>query len=197
MAKKISKECVEFVKKFEGFTPTATNKLDGVWTVGYGHTGKDVKRGTTYTLSRAEIVLVNDLMSHQKEVLKYDKIYDWTQSELDALTSFSFNCGAGNLKKLLDNGKRNREVIAQKILAYDKCNGRVLKGLARRRQEEQKMFLSGSKALLKTAKQVAEEVIAGRWGTGKKRKKALTDAGYDYDTIQSVVNKLMKERTKK
>lgn len=41
----------------------------------------------------------------------------------------------------------------------------------------------------KTNEQIADEVIAGKWGNGETRKKALEDAGYNYDTIQNLVNK--------
>lgn len=35
---------------------------------------------------------------------------------------------------------------------------------------------------------ILREVIDGKWGNGKARKKALTEAGYDYNTIQTQVN---------
>jgi hypothetical protein len=44
----------------------------------------------------------------------------------------------------------------------------------------------------KTVEQIAREVIAGKWGTGDIRKKKLTDAGYNYNEVQSIVNKLCK-----
>ena len=40
----------------------------------------------------------------------------------------------------------------------------------------------------KTNDQLADEVIAGQWGNGADRKKRLTEAGYDYNAIQSLVN---------
>ena len=43
----------------------------------------------------------------------------------------------------------------------------------------------------KTNDQLADEVIAGKWGNGADRKKRLTDAGYDYDAVQKVVNQKM------
>lgn len=43
----------------------------------------------------------------------------------------------------------------------------------------------------KTNEEVAQEVIRGNWGNGEERKKKLTAAGYDYATIQGLVNKLM------
>lgn len=44
---------------------------------------------------------------------------------------------------------------------------------------------------------VAKEVIAGKWGSGDDRKKKLTAAGYNYDTVQKKVNELLKTSTKK
>lgn len=41
----------------------------------------------------------------------------------------------------------------------------------------------------KTVTELVEEVLADKWGSGEDRKKRLTDAGYDYDTIQNAVNK--------
>lgn len=40
----------------------------------------------------------------------------------------------------------------------------------------------------KTNAQVAVEVWQGKWGTGDERKKRLTEAGYDYNAIQDIVN---------
>ena len=39
---------------------------------------------------------------------------------------------------------------------------------------------------------IAKEVISGKWGTGLKRKEALTKAGYDYNAVQKKVNELLK-----
>lgn len=44
----------------------------------------------------------------------------------------------------------------------------------------------------KSIEEVAKEVIRGEWGAGSARKKALTEAGYDYDAVQLRVNQLMK-----
>ena len=40
----------------------------------------------------------------------------------------------------------------------------------------------------KTVDQLADEVLAGKWGNGDERKKRLTDAGYDYAAVQKKVN---------
>ncbi|MFV0499025.1 MAG: lysozyme, partial [Bacilli bacterium] len=43
----------------------------------------------------------------------------------------------------------------------------------------------------KTNSQVADEVIAGKWGVMPDRKKRLEKAGYDYEAVQKEVNKKM------
>lgn len=43
----------------------------------------------------------------------------------------------------------------------------------------------------KTVEQIAREVIQGKWGNGDERKRRLTAAGYDYQTVQTEVNRLM------
>ena len=40
---------------------------------------------------------------------------------------------------------------------------------------------------------IAKEVLAGKWGNGDDRKKALTAAGYDYAAVQSIVNSLVRD----
>ena len=43
----------------------------------------------------------------------------------------------------------------------------------------------------KTNAELADEVIAGKWGNGEERRQRLTAAGYDYDAVQAIVNKLV------
>ena len=43
----------------------------------------------------------------------------------------------------------------------------------------------------KTNQQIAIEVIAGRWGNGADRRNKLSQAGYDPNAVQSIVNALM------
>lgn len=54
-------------------------------------------------------------------------------------------------------------------------------------------ILSGKPATApkKTVDELAKEVISGKWGNGDARKKALTDAGYNYSAVQNRVNQLM------
>ena len=44
---------------------------------------------------------------------------------------------------------------------------------------------------LKTNQEIAYEVLQGLWGNGQDRRNRLTQAGYDYDKVQSIVNALV------
>lgn len=48
----------------------------------------------------------------------------------------------------------------------------------------------------KSIEEVAKEVIAGKWGNGSAREKALGKAGYDFHTVQNYVNKLLTPKKK-
>ncbi len=45
----------------------------------------------------------------------------------------------------------------------------------------------------KTEEEIAQEVLAGKWGNGAERKSRIEAAGYDYDEVQEIVNKTAEE----
>lgn len=141
MTKHISQRGVSLISKFEGCRLTAYKCPAGVWTIGYGHT-KGVTSGQTITLAEAEEFLRNDLTTYENHVTIIEKMYGYkfNQNQFDALVSFTYNCGAGNLKNLVQSGKRTIEQISAKIPAYNKAGGVVLKGLQKRRAEEKALF---------------------------------------------------------
>lgn len=131
----ISNTGLSLIKKYEGLRLKAYKCPAGVWTIGYGHT-KNVKSGMTCTREQADAWLLEDV---QTAVLAVRRAGEWGQHEFDALVSFTFNCGAGNLSKLVKN--RRKSQIADALLLYNKGGGKVLLGLQRRRTEERKLFL--------------------------------------------------------
>ena len=78
--------------------------------------------------------------------------YSLSTEQILALTDFTYNLGIKNLNQLTDNGKRDISIIAEKILLYNKCNGKELKGLTKRRQWEYDLFLYGTKQLTNAEK---------------------------------------------
>ena len=137
---KTSQRGINLIKQFEGVSLTAYKCPAGVYTIGYGHT-RGVKRGMKITEEEAGAFLTADLLNSEKAVERYDSVYHWNQNEFDALVSFTFNCGAANLRSLLRNGRRNRSQIAETLPLYRKVDGKVIKGLERRRSAEKALFL--------------------------------------------------------
>ena len=188
---KTSKNGIELIKKFEGcrltaYKPVITEKY---YTIGYGHYGADVQKDMRITHSQAEAYLKSDLQKFEKAVNNLG--FTLTQNQFDSLVSFTYNCGAGNLKKLVKG--RNLREIADALLLYDKSNGKPLKGLTRRRNEERTLFLKGYVEIVNNNDytEIAREVIDGKWGNGADRKRRLTEAGYNYAQIQTLVNKII------
>lgn len=135
---KTSQNGIDLIKQFEGCRLTAYRCPAGVWTIGYGHT-ENVKEGQTITSIYAETLLREDLIKYEQKVAKYNR-YCWNQNEFDALVSFAYNLGS--IDQLTANGTRSREVIAEKMVLYNKAGGKVLNGLIKRREAERKLFLT-------------------------------------------------------
>lgn len=131
---------IDLIKQHEGCRLTAYKCPAGVWTIGYGHTGSDVKEGLTITPVKAEQLLKADLAKFEKHVQNFDSKYYWNQNEFDALVSFAFN--VGSINQLTANKTRTKAQIAQAMLLYNKANGKVLPGLTKRRQAERQLFLT-------------------------------------------------------
>lgn len=139
MSLSISNTGLTLIKKFEGCRLTAYQDSVGIWTIGYGHTS-GVKSGQTITQAQADAYLKKDCSSAEKSVNSYHSKYNWNQNQFDALVSFTFNCGSGNLKTLLQNGTRTVAQISAMITAYNKAGGVVLQGLVNRRIAEKELF---------------------------------------------------------
>lgn len=135
----VSNNGYRLIKSFEGLRLIAYRCPAGKWTIGYGHT-RGVKKGMYISEAVAQHFLIEDVQRVEPVIQRYDRKYHWTQNEFDALASFAFNCGTGSLHKLLGYGTRSKQMIAQKLLLYNKAKGKVLPGLVRRREAEQKMF---------------------------------------------------------
>jgi GH24 family phage-related lysozyme (muramidase) len=132
-------DLIEFIKQKEGFRAAAYFDIQQ-YSNGYG----------TKALSSTEVItrevalarLKQDVATRRAVVVSYGTFrnYDWTSSQIDALTSFVYNLGTGILDSLTNEGTRTNEEIAQKITLYNKANGVPLAGLIARRNEEAAWF---------------------------------------------------------
>lgn len=139
---KISNNGIDLIKSFEGLRLKAYKDSVGVSTIGYGHT-KNVKMGDVISLKTAEQFLLDDIRIFEEGVLALVKI-EITQNMFDALVSFSFNLGLGNLAKSTLLKKINSKLFKEagnEFVRWNKAGGVVLKGLTRRRLLEKELFL--------------------------------------------------------
>ena len=155
--RKISEKGLNLIKQFEGCRLRAYQCSAGVWTIGYGHTA-GVRQGQTITQVQAEEYLKQDCRKFENYV--NNKAYvpvtaQLNQNQFDALVSFAFNCGQGNLKTLCAG--RSTAQIAAALPKYNKAAGKVLSGLVRRRVAEQKLFNTAVSSTVETANTETED----------------------------------------
>lgn len=136
---KISQRGIDLIKKFEGCKLTAYKAVptEQYYTIGIGHYGADVHPGMSITMVQAEEYLRSDISRFENAVNKTG--LKLNQNQFDALVSFTYNCGEGNLKKLIQN--RTIPQIADAIVLYNKSGGKVLVGLVNRRRAEKALFV--------------------------------------------------------
>ena len=144
-----------------------------IWTIGYGHvlyqeqiklpmvrppgkTKADIpmirseyplkpEHNRVWTKQEIDDLFDGDVSSFERGVLRLVPGSIGSQGRFDALVSFSFNVGLGNLQNSSARIKANRgewEAAADSLLLWNKGGGKVLPGLDRRRKDERALFLS-------------------------------------------------------
>lgn len=139
---KTSQKGIDLIKQFEGFRSKAYRDVVGVWTIGYGST-KNVKEGDTITREEAEARLRNELVEYEQHVTAACHVAP-NQNQFDALVSFCFNVGPGNLRKSSVIKAHNRgdfQAAARAFALWNKAGGKVWPGLTRRRAAEAALYL--------------------------------------------------------
>ena len=156
----ISDKAIEMIKHHEGVRQLPYRCPALLWTVGVGHVidPNHIKVpleqrkqlaipegwGRKLTMEEVNAILQKDLESFVRGVLRLCPNAAANQGHLDALTSFSFNVGLGNLQKSTIRMKYNRgdfEGAAEGFLDWTKAGGKVLPGLVKRRNDERALFL--------------------------------------------------------
>ena len=122
--------------------------------------------------------------------------------------------GSRTLYCHLDNGSNNHLSVGQVVECGEKLGTDVIKTTGNStglhlhfgiyidgEYVDPTPYLQGNKLLIpygetpsqpgKTIDQLANEVIQGLWGNGDERKNRLTNAGYDYNTVQNRVNEIL------
>lgn len=144
---KLNEAGINLIKEFEGCSLTAypdPGSGGDPWTIGHGHTGKDVMPTTVWTQDQCDQTLVRDLHRVSDEVnwMVKDILND---NQFSALVSFAYNLGSENLRrstllKLINAGKVTE--AAEEFTKWDMASGHVMQGLLTRRLAEQKLYNS-------------------------------------------------------
>lgn len=154
---KPSKEAFKIIKMWENCRLIAykATKNEKYFTIGYGHSGEDVKKCMVISLASAENLL-------NRDVLSYTELLDaWapnlTQRQFDALTSTIYNIGWYNFRNsTLGTLARNigqmgiTEIdVTRRMILWVRQGTKVLYGLQRRRVYEANYFLGQEKYFIK------------------------------------------------
>ena len=137
----IGPQGLALIKSFEGCKLAAYLDSVGVPTIGYGHTS-GVFMGDSCTQAQADAWLAEDLKEAERCVNDAVTV-PLTQHEFDALVSFTFNLGCGNLRKSTLLQKLNNsdyKGCGVEFRRWDKAGGQALAGLTRRRLAEEQLF---------------------------------------------------------
>ena len=125
------------------------------WTIGYGHTGPEVHKGLVWTPEQAEAAFDRDLAKFEDGVTRLLGGAPTTQNQFDALVSLAFNIGLDEDKDTIAEGlgdssllrahlAGNHALAQSKFKAWRFNDGREMKGLLNRRNEEAKVYGGGA-----------------------------------------------------
>lgn len=140
---KASVDAYELIKQFEGLRLEAYLCPAGIWTIGYGHTS-GVSPNSFIRIQEADEYLHRDVAAIEMQLNKLN--LSLRQCQWDAIVSFVFNVGIGNFKastllaKIRINPDDNS--IIDEFLRWVYANGKVMRGLQKRRLTEMKLYFS-------------------------------------------------------
>ena len=134
----------KLIKQFESCKLTAykVDNSEKYYTIGWGHYGTDVKKDMKISKERANELFRNDIKYFETSVNSCLKV-KVTQSMFNALVSFTYNVGYSAFKNstLLKYINKSQFTKASKeFKKWNKCGGKVLKGLVKRRLLEKTEF---------------------------------------------------------
>lgn len=120
--------------------------------------------------------------------------YDWDDSGTGDCTGNADHvgivCEVNDGKITVIEGNKS-DAVGYRTINVD---GKYIRGYGVPDYAKAKITVPGStttEAAKKTAQEIAQEVVAGKWGNGTARKEALEAAGYDYAAVQAIVNQLV------
>jgi lysozyme len=111
------------------------------WTIGWGSTGPDIKKGTVWTKAQCDARFDDEMKGYANAVAKAIGDAPTTQNQFDALVSFHYNTGAIATATLTKLHKKGQFDKAQAEFAKWIFNNHVpMQGLKNRRADEAKLY---------------------------------------------------------
>jgi lysozyme len=167
---KLSKAGEDLMHRYEGFRNKPYLCPAHIWTIGYGHVlyqdqirlpvvrvpdkhtpmirkemPLQIEDFRIWSKDEINALFREDVANFERGVLRLVPGVVGRQGAFDALVSFAFNAGLGNLQRSTIRIKANRgdwEGAAEAFMAWTKGGGKVLPGLVKRRQAEIALFLA-------------------------------------------------------
>jgi len=141
MAAAIHYAGLQLIKDMEGLRLKAYHCPAGVLTIGYGHTGPDVKPGQIITLEVAHALLKRDLEGFANHVDRVAPVA--TPYQRAAMVSLCYNIGTAAFDRssvLRNHNAGKHTAAAQAFGKWVRANGRVMPGLVKRRVREAGLY---------------------------------------------------------
>jgi lysozyme len=142
---KINDAGLALIKRAEGFRLDSYRDAVGIATIGYGHTGPDVRIPMTITPGEAERLLYEDLARFENGVANCLCGCPTNSNQFSACVSLAFNIGLGNFatSTVLKRHKAGSYAnAANAFLLWNRAGNKVLPGLTERRENERELYLS-------------------------------------------------------
>jgi GH24 family phage-related lysozyme (muramidase) len=127
--------------RFEAYPDPASGGAP--WTIGWGTTGTDVRKGTIWTQAQCDQRVAVDVAHFASQVASLIGLAPTTQNQFDAMVCLAYNIGPPNLKAstLLARHKVRDYAGAQEQFArWNKADGKVMAGLIKRRAAEAALY---------------------------------------------------------
>ena len=142
---KINPAGLEIIKLYEGLRLQAYLCPANVLTIGYGHTGPDVKPKMHITAQEAERLLQTDLTEFEEGVISNLGGAKTNENQFSAMVSLAYNIGltafkASSVIRHHRDGNTSKAAASFKLL--NKGGGKVLPGLTKRRAAEAALYLT-------------------------------------------------------
>lgn len=142
----ISEKGLALIKSFEGCELTAypdPGTGGDPWTIGWGHTGPEVRKGLVWTQAQADAALAKDVSRFSAAVDAALRGAPTTQGQFDAMVSLAYNIGIkAFVESTLLRFHKAGDIVgaAAQFARWNKAAGRVLAGLTRRRAAEAALY---------------------------------------------------------